>query len=617
MKQRRLAVLVAILAGVVTMGITTTQAHAREYTINKYHINVAVDKNGNAELTQNITYKFDGSFNGVYYNQDITGIKGLKNPQITATQDGRETTLRQSNSEAANTYQTTASNKNYRFKVFYPTSDSQVTFQYKYQLDGVITNYIDTAQLNWKIIGSKWDVPLNNVKIKVALPAKNIDKLQAWTHGPLSGHTAVNRQAGTVTMTVDEVPANTFVESHMLFPTSVTPTNTNKKNTRHLKQAQQQEATLAKQANQKRFWSRMIPLIAGIVILLIGAWHYLYQRRWFNTHPAQHITEQPDVHNYEIPAYDAVTSQVLLSREDPTDEAFSAWLMELAAAGEITIAQEDGKHHKKTYRLTETTKLTAEHKKNKMLNFIFDQVGEVGSDDHRTVTLAEINRYTGHGRHNNLYDKFSAWQSTTYTRVKNMGLFNDINQSVKNHGWMLIIINGVLSFAGILVFAFADSTPLAIGWLLTLILFILSLVTAISRMWHLSPYTQEGEDKVAPIQGFKDMLNDIGHFDRSEVGDLILWEQILPYAVAFGSAKKVIKALQANFTDAELQTGMPVYYQMFFYGTGFSDSFAGQFNTDFNANVGRTEGSSSTGGSGGFSGGSSGGFGGGSGGGVF
>lgn len=291
--------------------------------------------------------------------------------------------------------------------------------------------------------------------------------------------------------------------------------------------------------------------------------------------------------------------------------------MELAAAGEITIAQEDGKHHKKTYRLTETTKLTAEHKKNKMLNFIFDQVGEVGSDDHRTVTLAEINRYTGHGRHNNLYDKFSAWQSTTYTRVKNMGLFNDINQSVKNHGWMLIIINGVLSFAGILVFAFADSTPLAIGWLLTLILFILSLVTAISRMWHLSPYTQEGEDKVAPIQGFKDMLNDIGHFDRSEVGDLILWEQILPYAVAFGSAKKVIKALQANFTDAELQTGMPVYYQMFFYGTGFSDSFAGQFNTDFNANVGRTEGSSSTGGSGGFSGGSSGGFGGGSGGGVF
>ena len=36
-----------------------------------------------------------------------------------------------------------------------------------------------------------------------------------------------------------------------------------------------------------------------------------------------------------------------------------------------------------------------------------------------------------------------------------------------------------------------------------------------------------------------------------EVGDIVLWEQIMPYAVAFGLAKKVIKALKAEFSVAE------------------------------------------------------------------
>lgn len=615
MKQRHLAVLVAIVVSLITMGITTTQAHARDYTIDRYRVNINVQKDGNAELTQKITYDFNGDFNGVYYNQDTSGIDGLKSPSVAVIQNGQTTALTHNNSAQPNTYQTTDTSSNYRFKVFYPASNQKVTFQYRYQLDGVITNYIDTAQLNWKIIGSKWDVALNNVKIKIALPAKNISQLQAWTHGPLSGHTNVNKQAGTVTMTVNHVAANTFVESHLLFPTRVTPANIKTNNTRHLKKAQQQEATLAKQANQKRFWAKAIPLILGILVLVLGVAHYLYQVSWFRKNPAQHIIDQPEVHNYEIPPYDAVTSQVLLSRDDPTDKAFSAWLMELAAAGEITIEQTDGQPQ--TYRLTETAKLTPAHHTNDMLRFIFDQVGDADNNGNRTVTLDQINHYEGPNG-NNLYDHFSTWQSDIYRGVSGMGLFNLANQNVKTHAWLLIFINGALALGGFLAFGFvASSLWLAIGWLLSAILLILSLFTGIRRMWRLSPYTQEGEDIVAPIQGFKDMLNDIGHFDRSQVGDLILWEQILPYAVAFGLAKKVVKALQANFTDAELQTGLAFYYPLFFYGAGFNDSFAGQFDNDFSTNVGRTEGSSTTGGSGGFSGGSSGGFGGGSGGGAF
>lgn len=113
-----------------------------------------------------------------------------------------------------------------------------------------------------------------------------------------------------------------------------------------------------------------------------------------------------------------------------------------------------------------------------------------------------------------------------------MGLFNLANQNVKTHAWLLIFINGALALGGFLAFGFvASSLWLAIGWLLSAILLILSLFTGIRRMWRLSPYTQEGEDIVAPIQGFKDMLNDIGHFDRSQVGDLIDQPEVHNYEI--------------------------------------------------------------------------------------
>lgn len=39
-----------------------------DFTIKHYQVNVDVLKNGDADLTQKITYDFDGDFHGVYYN---------------------------------------------------------------------------------------------------------------------------------------------------------------------------------------------------------------------------------------------------------------------------------------------------------------------------------------------------------------------------------------------------------------------------------------------------------------------------------------------------------------------------------------------------------------------
>ena len=120
-----------------------------------------------------------------------------------------------------------------------------------------------------------------------------------------------------------------------------------------------------------------------------------------------------------------------------------------------------------------------------------------------------------------------------------------------------------------------------------------------------SAYTKEGQRLVYDIEGFRMMLDDIGRFDMREVGDIVLWEQIMPYAVVFGLAKKVLKELKVQF-DFESPEYAPYYAYFALYNVNFSESFTQGVQTSLQSSV--------SGGSGGFSGGSSGGGGGGTGG---
>lgn len=604
---------------VLGLVMTTRAAQARDYTIDKYRVNVQVQPNGDATVEQRITYDFDGAFHGVYYNQDVNGIQGFADPTVSVVKNGQQTQLTQSTSQQANTFLTTKKDDNYKMKVFYPASDETVTFIYRYRLLGVITNYQDTAEMNWKIIGQAWDEPLHNVAIKVQLPAQKIAQLQAWTHGPTSGQTTVSKTRGTVVMKVKQVPANVAVESHVLFPTTVTPTNSRVKQSDRLQAARQQEAKLAKQANQQRLIWRIVLLALFGALLLVGVWHLWIQYRWFSKHQAGHVTEIPLVHRWDIPEVPAATAQSILTRDKPDNKAFSAWLMELAAQDELTITPEAGVF--KTYRLTQTAKMTDAHRHDQLIQFIFERIGRLDQETQQpTVTLMEIKQYQARDDDDDdqlLSTHFSDWQDDQFETVETLNYFDQLSPKIKAHAWGLIVTNAILAVGMFVISPFLPGNGLTwLGFALSLALLVVSVVMGGQRLRHLPHYTEAGNQVAMSIKGFRLMLKDMGHFERSQVGDLILWEQILPYAVAFGLAKQVVKGLKANFTDEELAVGLPLVYPLFFYGDFGNQTFATQFHSDFGSVV-NSEMSSIDGGSGGFSAGSSGGFGGGSGGGAF
>lgn len=156
-----------------------------------------------------------------------------------------------------------------------------------------------------------------------------------------------------------------------------------------------------------------------------------------------------------------------------------------------------------------------------------------------------------------------------------------------------------------------------ISWQLLVLAIILAILNGISWLVaasRLGIYTEKGVEITNQVRSFKKMLENIGNFKMRDIGELILWEDIMPYAVALGLSEKVLKQLRLEFSESELATSDLVVYQALYLNNSSSNNFEHSFTSAFNAGSSI---SSDSGSSGGFSSGSSGGFGGGSGGGAF
>ena len=571
-----------------------------DYEITKYDINVDILDNGDARVRQDVAYDFDGDFHGVYYNQDMKGIKGIRDVSAQVTQNGRTLELEEDNSGADNTYGIVENNaQNFKLKLYHKISDDKAVFTYSYTLKQMVTCYNDTAELNWKVIGTGWDHSLHNVKITINLPKKNIDKLQAWTHGPLDGQTKVDKKNGRVIMTLDRNPPNTFVETHMIFPKDIVPYSYNYVFKDAKKRIQKQEAKLAKEANRKREQRHRLKILFKAFIVVLGVAYVIvavFVSPGNKTEP-----ERKYVHSYEIPSVTPEVAYVIDNDVSPTAQAFSAYLMRLAGERRLEIVKSD--EGKKDYRIfLKDEKLLDE---STFLDYLFTRIG-----DGTSFSIKEMKKKCRRPKASKrLNQYFESWARTTKDHADELNYKDKKNYA---YGISFGICAVVISFLAIMAVVFETSFVTLKG---AGLLIVLDLVVWAAYVYYRrthDKYTTEGRKLRYQIRCFKKMLKDIGKFDIKEVGDIILWEQILPYAVAFDLADRVIAVLKFEFGEKAIEDAWGPNYVFVTSGSDFGRGFSESFSSALSSVS-----SSASGGSGGFSGGSSGGVGGGSGGGAF
>lgn len=223
-----------------------------------------MQKNGDVIVNQAVTYAFDGKFHGVYYDQDLKGIKGVEDIGAQIANDDNPINLPVENSGKNDTLSIEKGSDKVRMKIYHEMDGGRATFVYRYTIKSLITNYQDTAELNWKVIGKGWEKPLSDVQITINLPSRPVPELKAYAHGDLSGETKVDRDQGRVVMTLENNPARTYVETRLLFPTSVTPDCLNVKIS-HIKKRPKE-----KKGNLQRLPMKSAEKNVSSAILLLG-----------------------------------------------------------------------------------------------------------------------------------------------------------------------------------------------------------------------------------------------------------------------------------------------------------------------------------------------------------
>ena len=595
-------ILTSIVVGLLLIITSGTIVKAdSSYDITNYDMNINVSDDGNAEVIQKVTYNFDGDFYGVYLNLDFKGTKGSTDPKVQVKQNGQLRDLKQAYSQADNTYELSKQDDVTKIKVFHTISDAKATYIYKYRVNGVVTNYLDTAMINWKVVGNNWDNSMDHVNISINLPAKNIDQLQGWAHGPSNGDIKIHHDTGRVTLAINGLPENQFVETRIIFPDFVTAKNTNIVHKNVKTKVIKQERDLATAANKKRHRDQatvyaMVPVIMAVIIGLF-IWVLLFWKKNPDTKVKQPI---PLHHWFEIPEMKPSKARMIVKKADKTDfTGLTGDMLDEVAHKNLNISP-DGK----SYQIEKT-----DHEANPYFKFLIDKIG-----DGKKVSFKQIKQ----SKNEDLYYEHQLWQDRStegrdeYFSTNNSILLKRVNK--------VFIWSVVLSiFMNLTMFAVMPK-GMAVVIPVGIIAILAASILLIIAKRTISPFTQKGADTFNELRGFRNMLQDIEDINLAEVGDLILWEQILPYAAAFGISKKVIDALKVQYGEEITNIPMIGYYYVALgsmnnpanLGTVVGQSYS-SFNASINSNYSDPGGFSG----GGFSGGSSGGFGGGSGGGAF
>lgn len=557
----------------VTVSILPISAQDISFSITDLNIEANIEADGDVLFQDAYTYDVD-YFNGALVTVD-PGESVLDDYRVGVKRPGDSeiTYLTEEYTGENGTYQVSRDNQGFTtFRILYPLEDETVDFVIEYRLTELVVNYADTALFSRVIVPNNLEETVDvNARINLPSEVTNPNDFRVWGYGTPAGEIFPVSENGTsyIDVQADNVSSNQFVEVMSLFPTSLTPQNTNTVDTPMKDQIIEQEEERV-EADRRAYEQNQQWMSVGMALVaLLGGgsviWGFIYyfrKRRELNPTPA-HVPE----HVYHLPA--ELTPAVMATtvfRETPTADDFSATILDLARKGYITI--EELKEKKRGIFRTgydSTLQITPKVQKNdpKMLELqvhetaVFDYLYEDGGPLTLNEIETKIKTSTSYRkRQNRLWTKFKSQveikgeqERGAIPRAQNTALFFlGIGMVGSIIGTILILIlfssylNGM--WIGILLGVAA----------LLVILALVGIILVSSR-----PIRTHEQDKMSKEwNGFKNMLEDIGNMNMREVASLPLWDEYLVYAVSLGVADKVLEAMNEQYGVEEIaELSMP------------------------------------------------------------
>lgn len=566
-----------ILSLIILLIPTFVKASDVDYEITNYYIDSYILENGDLEIKELIV--LNGSFNGYirelatsnsvlshsnkidFEHDAIYNASGIYDMKIGAkkvddvsfaTFNDEFEKLEIGDSFSSNSKKTVVTKySNYdEYKMHYRSNNESVAFLLDYKLDKAIVLHNDVAELYWQFIGNDFTDQINDLKIRIHLPNNDdSDFFKVWAHGDLTGEIKKENNK-TVYAYVKYLYPNSPVDIRMTFYKNlITDTSKVKKsNEEALDLILKVEKERAHEANRIRKRQQKLVAIAnytGIFLIIFQIINIIYI--YFKHDKEYKSNFNNDYYREFFDDFSVEVGDYILKRTI-TPNAMSASIMNLIYKKNIKSEKiEDGK--KENYEFTLLNKDNLSDTEIKLVNFLFEKVGE-----NNKFTTEELKKYAKSTKtYSDFNNTYTSWKNSVISDGKKLKIFEtSIPNKIFNVLFCLLVI-----FIGII---FSTNIGLSIPYVIAAILSIIVVIYSLQVLKR----TKYGNEQYLRLKASKKFLLDFGTFNIKELPEIALWERYMVYATLFGIASKVSKSMNVKIQEISdyenIQTFHTNYY---------------------------------------------------------
>lgn len=331
-------VLTMLLTAMVCLA--PSYALAANYEIVDYLIEANVQADGAAQITETLTYDFDGDYNGILSALDVGDVSSLEG--LTLFVDDH-TQLRRVDvlDDTPNTYVAQKNGDMVEVRAYAPGHAGMRRFRYEYRMTGMAQRYQDAARLNYKLIGVNNPEGLERATVRVTLPGAVID---AWAHG-VARTSQVVKAGRQVEVSGLAVEPGQFVELDVLFDEAalaqapvIGQPIVDEARALEKQLAQQEAEADARSARNKGFFK--VGILGGSAAF--AAWFMLLLKRQHAVRGYKRKREKGIAGDFaQLAALPAAMGQLLKQNQVDTD-GLAGTILELARAGLVAIKPPEG-----------------------------------------------------------------------------------------------------------------------------------------------------------------------------------------------------------------------------------------------------------------------------------
>jgi len=440
------------------------------------------------------------------------------------------------------------------FNFLYPLRDN-VTFVYRYEIKGAVTEYSDVSELNWTLLEYA-EASIEEGSITILLPnnTNNISDYTLFSHQILETETEIVSN-NEMMINFTNMQSRDVVAFRLLMPSNLFPNIDDNNKVIHDEVNKQKILDYEDQvlANIDRGYEieDMYNFIPFIVLgLMIGITFLMHRFVYSNKGVIvdEYISSPPTNLSPAQVGY-------LLEKKKIGKEISTATLLDLIRKGFVSI-NTDGfnENPEEVVFMIEPEKDHSNLKEHetRLLTWLFSK---------NTTSTTEINAVANDSLG---YKKFLN-QFRSFTHACNIegikcGFFDAKLENKKLFGAIFLLIPIVLLVSGIALesmykitvpFAYYVSIPVIIAYFLF----------TISR----TRYSEEGYETLLKWKKYRDYLQDTNNYQQSKMSDIEYWEEALVYATVFGIAEQVMEQLTIDIKDSSTSKSRFYHHNSMYY----------------------------------------------------